>query len=163
MSAQERKIIEKKRRDKERKQREMRKYLEMEAELGSDNEENDDAARAINRDGDAEENEEGLDEDLKDFVVYAGDDQEIDDEASDLYDKFQKDMEMQDRINIQKTMEAVLFGMNNKKRKRHEVGLDDMDDPVNRRKKLMEKRLKQIQENDQDFAPEDLIYAAAEA
>lgn len=78
----------------------MRKYLEMEAELGSDNEENDDAARAINRDGDAEENEEGLDEDLKDFVVYAGDDQEIDDEASDLYDKFQKDMEMQDRINI---------------------------------------------------------------
>lgn len=45
---------------------------------------------------------------------------------------------MQDRINIQKTMEAVLFGMNNKKRKRHEVDLEDMDDPVNRRKKLME-------------------------
>jgi hypothetical protein len=37
----------------------MRKYLEMEAELGSDNEENDDVARAINRDGDDEENEEG--------------------------------------------------------------------------------------------------------
>jgi hypothetical protein len=60
-------------------------------------------------------------------------------------------------------MEAVLFGMNNNKRKRHEVDLDDMDDPVNRRKKLMEQRLKQIQENDQDFVPEDLIYAAAEA
>ena len=78
----------------------MRKYLEMEAELGSDNEENDDVARAINRDGDDEENEEGHDEDLKDFVVYAGDDQDIEDEGSDLYDKFQKDMEMQDRLNI---------------------------------------------------------------
>jgi hypothetical protein len=100
MSSQERKLIEKKRREKERKQREMRKYLEMEAELGSDNEENDDVARAINREGDDEENEEGQDEDLKDFVVYAGDDQEIDDESADLYDKFQRDMEMQDRLNI---------------------------------------------------------------
>jgi len=52
----------------------MRKYLEMEAELGSDNEDNDDVAKVINRDGDDEENEEGHDEDLKDFVVYEGDD-----------------------------------------------------------------------------------------
>ena len=78
----------------------MRKYLEMEAELGSDNEENDDIAREINREGDDEENEEGQDEDLKDFVVYAGDDQEIEDEDSELYDKFQRDMEMQDRQDI---------------------------------------------------------------
>jgi hypothetical protein len=68
-------MLEKKKKEKERKQREMRKYLEMEAELGSDNEENDDvAAKHINREGDEEEDEEGQDEDLKDFVVYEGDD-----------------------------------------------------------------------------------------
>ena len=59
-------------------------------------------------------------------------------------------------------MEAVLFGQNNKKRKRHQTDLDDMDDPLTRRKKLMEERMKQIRENE-DLAPEDLILAAAEA
>jgi hypothetical protein len=37
-----------------------------------------------------------------------------------------------------------------------------MDDPLTRRKKLMEERMKQIRENE-DLAPEDLILAAAEA
>jgi hypothetical protein len=120
----------------------MRKYLEMEAELGSDNEDNDDVAKFINRDGDEEENEDGQDEDLKDFVVYEGDDQEIEDESADLYEKYRRDMDMQDRENIQKTMEAVLFGQNNKKRKRYQAGLEDMDDPMSRRKKLMEERMK---------------------
>lgn len=139
----------------------MRKYLEMEAELGSDNEENDDVAKAINR-GDEEEDEEGHDEDLKDFVVYEGDDQEIGDEDSQLYEKYQRDMELKDRQDIQKTLQAVLFGQNNKKRKRYEADLDDMDDPYARRKKLMEERMRQLKEND-DLSPEDLILAAAQA
>ena len=124
-------MLEKKRKEKERKQREMRKYLEMEAELGSDNEENDDvAAKHINREGDEEEDEEGQDEDLKDFVVYEGDDQEIGDENVNMYEKYARDIDLQDRLNLQKTMEAVIFGRNNKKRRRDEVeGLDDMDDP----------------------------------
>lgn len=72
-------------------------------------------------------------------------------------------MEQQDRLNIQKTMEAVLFGQNNKKRKRYQAsGLEDLDDPMSRRKKLMEERMRQLREND-DLAPEDIILAAAEA
>ena len=60
-------------------------------------------------------------------------------------------------------MEAVIFGRNNKKRKRDEVeGLDDMDDPQRRRKKLMEERFKLLRDNE-DMAPEDLLLAAAEA
>jgi hypothetical protein len=60
-------------------------------------------------------------------------------------------------------MEAVLFGQNNKKRKRHEAGLDgEGDDPYSRRKKLMEERMRQLRDNE-DLAPEDLILAAAEA
>jgi len=47
----------------------MRAFLEEEAELGSDDEENDDARKRINSDDD-EENEDGMDEDLADFVVH---------------------------------------------------------------------------------------------
>lgn len=47
-----------------------------EAELGSDDEENDDAVKRINKD-DEEENEDGLDDDLDGFVVHANDDEEI--------------------------------------------------------------------------------------
>lgn len=45
----------------------MRKFFDNEAELGSDDEEHDGGrAKSINSE---EENEDGLDEDLKDFVV----------------------------------------------------------------------------------------------
>ena len=54
---------------KKRQEREqMRKYYEDEAELGSDNEENDDVRKKINR-NDAEEADDGLDSDLDGFVV----------------------------------------------------------------------------------------------
>jgi len=46
----------------------MSKYLEVEAELGSDNEANDGAVKKINR-NEAEEDEEGQDGDLQGFVV----------------------------------------------------------------------------------------------
>jgi len=43
------------------------KFMDLEADLGSDNEENDDRVKKINRE-DAEENENGLDDDLDGFV-----------------------------------------------------------------------------------------------
>lgn len=53
----------------------MRKYVELEADLGSDDEEHDGVIKSINSD-DVEEDEEGQDEDLKDFVVH-GENEEI--------------------------------------------------------------------------------------
>jgi hypothetical protein len=123
----------------------MRKFLEEEAELGSDNEDNDDVRKNINRQGDEEEDEEGLDDDLEGFVVHPGDEEEIGEANEELYDKYQRDMEEKDKQDIQRTLAAVLFGANNKKRKRNEVeGLDDQEG--HRRKRLMEERLRQLQD-----------------
>ena len=136
----------------------MKRFLEDEAELGSDNEENDDVRKDIAIDG--EEDEEGLDEDLKDFVVHEGDDAEIGDESEDMRLKHQRDMEALDRLEIQRTMEAVIFGRNNKKRKRDEVdGLDDYDNGDRRKMRLIEERMKQLQDGNAE--PEDIILAAA--
>lgn len=60
--------------------------MDLEADLGSDNEENDDRVKRINRE-DAEENENGLDDDLDGFVTHevpAGD-AEGEEAARDLY------------------------------------------------------------------------------
>jgi hypothetical protein len=141
-----------------RKRKALRRFLEDEAELGSDNEENDDVRKDIAIDG--EEDEEGLDEDLKDFVVHEGDDAEIGDESEDMRLKHQRDMEALDRLEIQRTMEAVIFGRNNKKRKRDEVdGLDDYDNGDRRKMRLIEERMKQLQDGNAE--PEDIILAAA--
>ena len=75
----------------------MSRFLEEEAELGSDNEENDDVRKNIDRVGDDEENENGLDDDLDGFVVRAGDDEEIGDENADMHQKYLRDMEALDR------------------------------------------------------------------
>jgi len=48
------------------------KFFDDEAELGSDDEDNDHIRKNINK-NDADENEDGLDEDLKDFVVQGDD------------------------------------------------------------------------------------------
>lgn len=82
--------------------------MEEEAELGSDDEENDDIRKEIDK-NDEEENEDGMDSDLDGFVV-RGDDEEIGDPTEDMYLKYQKDMENLDRQMIQQTMQAVLFG-----------------------------------------------------
>ncbi len=82
LSAKERKALEQQRREKDRKKRELLRFLDEEAELGSDNEENDDVRKNIDREGDDEENEEGLDDDLGGFVVHGHDDDEIGDENS---------------------------------------------------------------------------------
>ena len=67
LSQKELKALEKKRREKEQKRKALRRFLDDQAELGSDNEENDDVRKHIA--ADEEEDEDGLDEDLKDFVV----------------------------------------------------------------------------------------------
>lgn len=54
-------------------------FLDTEADLGSDNEANDDKVKRIDK-NDEEENEDGLDSDLEGFVdkgQLAGDDEEI--------------------------------------------------------------------------------------
>lgn len=51
-------------------------------------------------------------------------------------------MEAQDRADINRTLQAVLFGNNNKKRKRNEVEGLDNNDEGHRRKRLMEERFK---------------------
>ncbi len=47
----------------------MKKFADIEAELGSDDEDHDEAKAKSIRSDDEDENEEGLDEDLKGFVV----------------------------------------------------------------------------------------------
>lgn len=50
-------------------------------------------------------------------------------------------MEALDKLEIQRTMQAVLFG-NNKKRKRGELdGFDDLDDNSKRKLRLREERM----------------------
>lgn len=63
----------------------MKMFMEDEAELGSDNEDNDHRRKRINSQ-DEDEDEEGLDEDLKDFVVYGEKNEGADEEA--LREKF---------------------------------------------------------------------------
>lgn len=103
--------------------------MDLEADLGSDNEENDDRVKRINAD-DFEEDEAGLDDSLDGFVDHeapAGDDQEIEagnDAARDLFMAKQAEDE---RALIKQTMGAVFYGQN-KKRKRGEIEFDDLDE-----------------------------------
>lgn len=54
----------------------MRKFVDLEAELGSDDSEHDDGKAKSIRSDDEDENEDGLDQDLRGFVVQ-GQDEEI--------------------------------------------------------------------------------------
>lgn len=63
-----------------------KKFFDEEAELGSDDEENDDVCKKINKD-DLEENEEGLDADLEEFVD-KGDHELIEDDEQNAFAKF---------------------------------------------------------------------------
>jgi len=71
-------------------------FFEEQADLGSDNEENDDVRKNINLD-DEEENEEGHDEDLDGFVVHAADDEVVGEADEGLYHKHMEDMRELDR------------------------------------------------------------------
>jgi hypothetical protein len=121
----------------------MRRFLEDEAELGSDDEDNDDIRKKINRNDDEEFDDAELDDDLDGFVV-RGDDEDVANPTEDMYAKFREDEERMDREEIARTMQAVLFG-NNKKRKRGEVdGLDDdlLDEDTKRKARMIEERIR---------------------
>jgi len=99
MTAKERKQMEKEKRELERKRKAIRRFMDDEAELGSDDEDNDDYRREIDKE-DAEENEDGLDDDLDGFVVHGADDEEIGDPDSDAYRRHQEYLEMQDKLEL---------------------------------------------------------------
>ena len=105
------------------------RFMDLEADLGSDNEENDDKVKKINRE-DYEEDENGLDDSLDGFVDHeapAGDAEEIaagDEAARDLFMAKQAEDE---RAAIKQTLGAVFYGQN-KKRKRGEIEFDDLDE-----------------------------------
>lgn len=78
-------------------------FFEDEAELGSDDEENDDVRKKIDK-RDAEENEEGLDDDLEEFVVKGGDADIIGDAEEDMLEKFQQDLINDDKARTRQIM-----------------------------------------------------------
>ena len=127
--------------------------MDDEAELGSDDEDNDDYRREIDKE-DAEENEDGLDDDLDGFVVHGADDEEIGDPDSDAYRRHQEYLEMQDKLELQQCMDAVIFG-NNKKRKRGEFE-SDLDDDSKRKLRMREERFMQLRQGIED-PDEDMI------
>ena len=127
----------------------MKRFLEEEAELGSDDEENDDVRKRINRDDD-EEHDSDLDDDLDGFVV-KGDDNEIEDPDGEAYQKHMELMKLQDNMEYQRTIQAVLFGQN-KKRKRDDVDGLDSDDGNSRKMRRIEERYNELNGEDEiDF------------
>jgi len=144
------KVLDKiRRKERERKEREERRrlererraaikdldnYMEVEAELGSDNEGNDDFVKAIDR-NDYEENEEGLDDDLEELIDFAfNEDGDLNEGAMNQY---LKDLMSEDRENIIKVMQR---SFNNKKRKRDlfEIDIDDGERNLKRMKRMEE-------------------------
>ena len=86
--------------------------MDLEADLGSDNEENDDRVKKINK-NDVEEDEEGLDDSLDGFVDNeqpAADDQEIDAAEKAARDLYLARAAEDEREALKKTMGAVFYG-----------------------------------------------------
>ena len=77
---------------KRKEQAKLRRFVDDEAELGSDNEENDDKAKSIDRNDIEEREDDDLDEDLEGFVdrgPLEGDDEEIEAGNEAAYAAFQ--------------------------------------------------------------------------
>jgi len=98
----------------------MKKFVDLEAELGSDDEDHDEGKAKSIHSSDRDENEEGLDEDLKGFVVTGGQDEEIGEADEEMRQKFIRDREADDKANVAKIYNSVILG-NNRKRKRGEI------------------------------------------
>lgn len=109
--------------------------MEVEADLGSDNEDNDGVVKRINR-NDAEENEEGLDKDLEGFVVQ---EQEEGDEQA-MLEKANADRLQDDKKETARLYREIILGQN-RKRKRGDV--DQSDDELSERAQ----RIRQEREN----------------
>ena len=128
-------------------------FFEDEAELGSDNEEGDDAQRMIDR-NDAEENEDGLDSDLDGFIdhtkdgrdeVNLGDDEEIEDLEDAARNAYLMDIHNDDKMRTKLAMEAAIYGRN-KKRKRDEAEIEDEQAELNEYER---RKLDRIKEREQ--------------
>jgi len=126
----------------------MRMFVDDEAELGSDDEEHDDTKKRIDAD-DMEENEDDLDKDLEGFVVQGGDDAEIGEGNDEMMQKFLNDRHEDDRKMTQKIFSSIILG-NNKKRKRGEVELDDLDEFSKRKLQRIEERANAMSDADSD-------------
>jgi len=107
----------------------MRNMFEMEAELGSDNEENDDVVKKINRneDGEVDSDEGEMDDDLKDMIDNLTTEKDGDNEL--LYNKFYEDILRQDKENLKKVLERA-FNIKKRRSSCIEIGDGDRMDKV---------------------------------
>lgn len=84
----------------------MQNLFEMEAELGSDNEENDNNVKRINRnDNEERESDEEMDEELKEMIDNITTEKEG--EGDLLWNKFHEDIMKQDKENLKKVLERA--------------------------------------------------------
>jgi hypothetical protein len=123
----------------------MSRFLDDEAELGSDDEDNDDERKKINR-NDLEEDEDGMDDDLADFV--AGDDEVIGDENSEMIDMHNREMARRDEIDLQRTLNNVLNG--HRKRKYSEVEGLESEEQTKRKIRRLNTRIHEPSDSDDD-------------
>lgn len=102
----------------------LKKFLETEAELGSDNEDHDDVRKRIRSDDD-EEDEDDLDSDLSGFVDNGplGDDVEIEEANAAIRERHLQQAEEDDERHMGEIVNAIIFGQN-KKRKRGDFELE---------------------------------------
>lgn len=106
----------------------MRNMFEMEAELGSDNEENDDVVKKINRNEDGErDSDEEMDEDLKDMIDNLTAENAGDNDL--LFNKFQEDLMKQDKENLKKVLERA-FNIKKRRSNGFDIGVGDGGDKV---------------------------------
>ena len=127
----------------------MRKFLEMEAELGSENEKHDHKRKKI-RGNEGEEDGSDLDDSLDGFVDYA-DDKEIGGANERMLKKFQEDADNEDQKQLTAVYKTMLLGQN-RKRKRGEVDLEDLNEDQMCRLRRFEQRAALLQSNDpQEF------------
>ena len=92
-----------------------------------------------------------MDDDLKEFVV-AADDEEVGEAEQDALIKFHMDMEQDDKAATRRVMEAAIFGRN-RKRKRGDIegGLEDdseLDDFQKRKQERLQEREQQLNSQD---------------
>ena len=127
----------------------MRKFADIEAEVGSDDEEHDEGkAKSIHSD-DEEENEDGLDQDLKGFVVQ-GQDEEIGGATEEMMQLFLRDREADDdKAELAKVYSSIILG-NNRKRKRGDIDLEEMDEASKKKQKRIEQQLQDNWDDDQE-------------
>jgi hypothetical protein len=95
-------------------------FIDEEAELGSENEDNDDRVHRINK-GEADEDEDGLDSDLDSFIHVPDENDEIqDDPNADIHARFMDDLKADELRQQELMIRTGIFG-----RKR---GIRDLED-----------------------------------